>query len=452
MDFAYLRRWKLIATFLLFTQLVTAQINPTSKNHYHDFDFWIGTWEVYKYGTDTLVGLSEIKPILGHTAIEENYQGWNNSFRGTSHNVFNAAKGRWEQYWVDNGGLTLHIKGGLKEGKMVLTNCENENCNKIIWTPLDEGEVRQEWWVSKNNGIDWQVAFDGHYKSSEKTTGVQSTLAHIMQYPNVRDFTISNDGKEAYITIQNLTEERRVICRMEKKYGIWSTPRPASFSGQFKDLEPYFSPDNRRLYFVSNRPNSFEKENYDIYYVERLHRDSSWSQPINLGSPVNTAGNEFYPAVASSGNIYFTCVKAKDKGRDDIYFSAAFDGQYQEPESLDSTINTSGYEFNCYVSPDESYLIFSGYNREDGLGSGDLYISHKKENGTWAEAQNMGPEVNSKYMDYCPFVDIQSRRLYFTSRRTLLNSDPIRTNFKLEREILKYQNGISRIYDVKFKP
>jgi len=398
-----------------------------------------------------MVGLSEIKPILNHRTIEENYQGWQNPYRGTSNNIYNANKKRWEQYWVDNSGLALHIVGGLEDEKMVLSNCENKNCNKIVWTPHSDKTVRQEWLVSSDDGLTWTKVFDGHYRSKAEKSDIRPALAPLSDYPNIRDFTISSDGREAYITVQNPTEEIRTICKIRKSNEIWSKPVPASFSGKHKDLEPYLSPDNLRLYFVSDRPNAFDKENYDIYYVERMHRDSIWSDPVNIGKPINTEGNEFYPAIAKSGNLYFTSVKAKDKGKDDIYFSSFENQKYSTPISLDSTINTAGYEFNSFIAPDESYLIFSGYNRPDGLGSGDMYISYKNENNKWPKAENLSDKINSKYMDYCPFVDGKNGILYFTSRRNQLLKEEIKSNFQLEQEVLKYQNGASRIYQVEFR-
>ncbi|MFT4535105.1 MAG: hypothetical protein ACJA1A_000488 [Saprospiraceae bacterium] len=67
---------------------------------------------MYNSGTKTLAGKSEIKSILGHKAIEENYMSSNGNYRGTSNNIFNAAESRWEQHWVDNTVLTT-LKGGL---------------------------------------------------------------------------------------------------------------------------------------------------------------------------------------------------------------------------------------------------------------------------------------------------------------------------------------------------
>ncbi len=151
--------------FLFLASNITAQekIEETVKGH--QFDFWIGDWNVYKFGTDTIVGVSSIKPILNHTSIEENYQSLPYTYKGRSFNVYNAKKGHWEQFWVDNSGLVLHMLGDFKGNQMTLTDCESQDpCNRIVWTNQNDGTVRQEWTQSKDSGKSWNKVFDGHYK------------------------------------------------------------------------------------------------------------------------------------------------------------------------------------------------------------------------------------------------------------------------------------------------
>jgi len=135
----------------------------------HQFDFWVGDWNVYKYSTDTIVGVSAIKPILNHTTIEESYQALRHKYKGKSLNTYNAKKEQWEQFWVDNSGTRLHLKGRFEKNKMSMSDCEevSETCNRITWTVLNDKTVRQEWEQSKDNGKTWNKVFDGHYKKRE---------------------------------------------------------------------------------------------------------------------------------------------------------------------------------------------------------------------------------------------------------------------------------------------
>ena len=423
-----------------------------SQEENHQFDFWIGDWTVYKYGTDSLVGISHIKPILNHQSIEENYSSTLYPYSGKSYNTYNGKTKQWEQFWVDNSGMRLFLKGSLVDEKMVLTNCELDSiCNKIVWTPLPNKRVRQEWQHSTDKGKTWQKVFDGLYKPIRSNSeNLQEVLSNLKNFPNVRDFTVSTSGNEAYFTAQSPDEEVSVIISVSKQNGLWTTPKLVSFSGKYKDLEPSLSLDNKRLFFVSNRPleaSDEQPKDFDIWYVERNSVKDNWSSPINMGSPINTEADEFYPSLAANGNLYFTSNRNSTNGKDDIFFSQLKDGKYTQPVSLPATINSKGYEFNAFVAPDESYLIFSGYNRKDGLGSGDLYISYNK-NGAWNQAKNLGKEVNSNKMDYCPFVDMNSNTLYFTSKRSHISVEKTTTIEELKNRINQYQNGFSRIYAV----
>ena len=277
----------------------------------------------------------------------------------------------------------------------------------------------------------------------------------ISQFPGVRDVAISPDEKEIYFTVQSYQGELSAIVCVKNIDGTYSKPEMAVFSGRFQDLEPFFSPDGLRLYFVSNRPldaKTAEPKDYDIWYVERTAVNTAWSEPKNMGKPVNTTDNEFYPSVATSGNLYFTCDGAKSKGKDDIFFCKWKNGKYEAPVSMDDSINSVGYEFNAFVAPDESFIIYTCYNREGGLGSGDLYISEKSGD-HWSASQNMGDAINSKQMDYCPFVNTKSGALYFTSKRNTVNTtfDDNQTLDELMKEMNRYENGLSRLYEVNIK-
>ena len=280
-------------------------------------------------------------------------------------------------------------------------------------------------------------------------------LRNILQeFPSVRDLALGVN--EAYFTIQSPLGEVSVIMVSRKIRNKWRKPKVASFSGSYSDLEPFLSDDGKRLYFASNRPlsvDSTSSKDYDLWVVERESPKAKWSPPINLGPPVNTEHNEFYPSISQNGNLFFTSDGPDSKGKDDIYFSLRKDDAFETPISLGDSINSPGYEFNAFIAPDESYLIFTGYNRPDGLGSGDLYISFRESDNTWTRAANLGDKFNSKFMDYCPLVDTKSQTLYFTSRRSDVEfpSAGFTGTEALLQELNKSSNGQSRLYQTHFE-
>lgn len=146
------------------------QQNPCSSNEAHQFDFWLGEWNVYKYGTDTLVGHNLIKPLASGCALLENWNSIDNRSIGNSVNKYNFGTKKWQQMWVDNVGTTLMIEGDYKDSKMMLENEQPNRTgdgtikNRITWFNNNDGTVRQLWQYSKDKGKTWLVAFDGLYK------------------------------------------------------------------------------------------------------------------------------------------------------------------------------------------------------------------------------------------------------------------------------------------------
>lgn len=232
-----------------------------------------------------------------------------------------------------------------------------------------------------------------------------------------RDAALSPSGNEFFYTISSYIHQ--VIVFTKKSANGWTEPQVATFSGVYSDLEPHFSPDGNRLYFASNRPlaEGGETKDFDIWYVDR--KDNGWSEPINIGKPINTEANEFYPSLTNNSTLYWCSIRNDGIGigGEDIYYSTLENGKYKTVKALSDSINTPKDEFNAYVARDESYIIFTSSGWGQGIGSGDLWISFKYANGQWTKARNMGEGINSPSFEFCPFVSDCGKYLFFTSNR-----------------------------------
>ncbi|MBT8280482.1 MAG: PD40 domain-containing protein [Muriicola sp.] len=266
-----------------------------------------------------------------------------------------------------------------------------------------------------------------------------------------RDFAISPDGNEVLFTRGTYTQKIRALVSISKEGARWGEAKILPFSGKYQDIEPFFAPDGSRLYFASNRPvyNDTTRSDYNIWTVERT--EEGWGIPFHLDSIINTKNDEFYPSVSSNGNLYFTATRADGIGREDIFLSTFESGQNQPPIPLDSTVNSKLYEFNAYVDPEESFVIFSSFGREDGYGGGDLYYSEKSPDGSWSPAQNLGPEINSEFLDYCPFVDLKHGNLYFTSDRMDQIPATVNSAEDILNEANRTLNGMGNIYGISLQ-
>ena len=203
---------------------------------------------------------------------------------------------------------------------------------------------------------------------------------------------------------------------------LWSDPKTILSHERYGYNDPFLSPDESRLYFISKMAldGSGDLKDYDIWYVESVK--DGWSSPINAGPNINSDGNEYYISFTKDGTMYFSSnVNAPEerKGSDyDVYYSKFIDGEFQKAVSLGDSINTQAYEADVFVDPEETYIIFCAI-RSDGFGSGDLYISFKNDDGTWTKSVNMGEPVNTKNHELCPFVTLDGKYLFYTSNQDI---------------------------------
>jgi hypothetical protein len=137
-----------------------------ATGHEHEFDFWIGEWEVFGPKGKQL-GVSSITSPLGTGALAEHWRGAG-GFEGRSLNAYDAVRGCWHQTWLDNTGSVLMLDGHLVDGSMVLEGVAPledgaaPQPQRITWTPEDDG-VRQHW-ETRSDDDGWTTLFDGHYR------------------------------------------------------------------------------------------------------------------------------------------------------------------------------------------------------------------------------------------------------------------------------------------------
>lgn len=196
----------------------------------------------------------------------------------------------------------------------------------------------------------------------------------------------------------------------------WSKPKTILTHKQYGYNDPFLSPDENRLYFISRRAldGLGKPKDYDIWYVERI--DNQWSDPLNAGPKINSDGNEYYISFTNDGTMYFSSNKVASNF--DIYSSKFLYGEFQKAIPPSDSINTPAYEADVFIAPDESYIIFCA-TRQDGLGRGDLYISFKNTDGTWSKSINMGERINTKNHELCPFVSNDGKYLFYTSNEDI---------------------------------
>ena len=91
-------------------------------------------------------------------------------------------------------------------------------------------------------------------------------------------------------------------------------------------------------------------------------------------------------------------------------------GASPTPVLVPAPINSEFGIGDTYVSPDESYMVF-GSSRPPSLGSGDLFVSFRRDGGGWSEPAHLGETINTEDTDFCPMVTPDGKYLFFARRR-----------------------------------
>ncbi len=198
------------------------------------------------------------------------------------------------------------------------------------------------------------------------------------RYDNEGGATLTIDNKELFYTICNYKDGGNYyncdICYSRLDFGYWTDIETLSDAVNLPnawDSQPTISSDGKTLYFISDRPGGLG--GYDIYKSER-NDFGEWSKAVNLGPPINSAGNEKSPFIHSdSQTLYFSSDGILGMGGYDIFFSRlGEDGEWSKPTNIGYPINSVDDEVGFFVSTDGKFGYFAS-NKFNGVGGWDLY-------------------------------------------------------------------------------
>jgi hypothetical protein len=233
----------------------------------------------------------------------------------------------------------------------------------------------------------------------------------------------SPDGSEAYWQAQiktNPEEDKKVagIFMSKIENGQWTTPSLASFSiPNNNDDAVAISPDGKKLYFLSTRPDGSGEKNGDekIWCVDKTI--NRWSEPKPLSSIINSMRLIHWGiSVDKDYNLYFgvrPTMDLRDGYNGDIYCSRFINGQYSQPEKLPATVNIPGYKFSPYISPDGNYILFTHIGNKDDYYK--IMVSFLDKNGNWAEAKEVNERIElGKVNMINPYMTPDGKYFFFS--------------------------------------
>ena len=143
------------------------------------------------------------------------------------------------------------------------------------------------------------------------------------------------------------------------------------------ESQPCLSPDKQELYFASRRTGGYGGSDL---YVCKLQDNGKWSAPVNLGPSVNTPADEQCPFIhADNQTLYFTSSYWPGYGDDDLFYvRKQADGNWSQPTNLGYPINTIDREGTLFITADGKTALYAA-ERKDSYGLLDLYSFELKE-------------------------------------------------------------------------
>ncbi len=200
--------------------------------------------------------------------------------------------------------------------------------------------------------------------------------------------------------------------------GKWSLARPlvGNINTPENEGAQNISQDGQLLVFTGcNRPDGLGS--CDIYYS--LQTRQGWSTPQNIGEPINSEFWESQPCLSpDKKDLYFAAKSPYGHGGSDIWVSHRQDnGSWSTPENLGTNINTAGDESCPFIHADNQTLYFTS-NGLPGYGGTDLFVVHKDSTGHWGTPQNLGYPINTKDDEGSICIAADGKTAYYASDRS----------------------------------
>lgn len=193
------------------------------------------------------------------------------------------------------------------------------------------------------------------------------------EYEDVGAACVSSDGNEIYFSASNWSDgfgSCDVYCVIFKD-GKWSRPENIKAINTSEwESQPCISYDGKELYFVRRNRRLATS---DIYVSMRDH-DGTWMKPSKLNHNINTDGNEMAPFIYYDGKtLYFSSDTHPGMGGYDLFVSTRVsDNEWSEPRNMGFPLNSCGDEINIVIANDAQNAYISAV-RDEGYGAYDIY-------------------------------------------------------------------------------
>jgi outer membrane protein OmpA-like peptidoglycan-associated protein len=342
------------------------RVRRQKPDYRYDLDYWIG--QSYQYGKNFDKAIQYYTAYKGQAA-KSNKPGSAMSAEETDRRIVECQNGKEFMAAPQNFSI-------INIGKEVNSEYEdyapvlNEDETQLVFTTRRRDGNMNENVFSDNKP--WEDIFIST-RSGDKWTRAKNIGAPVTTLNHESTTALSRDGNTLLI---NKDENNGDIYVTSRKSGNdpWSVPEPLEgVNSSYSELSASLSTDGSTLYFSSDRPGGLG--GFDIYIATKGKR-GEWTKIKNLGPGINTASDEEGPFIDHDGKIlYFSSKGRKSMGGYDIFKATlvdAKDNKWSEPVNLGYPINTPANDVFFVGTKDGKRGYYSSV-REDGVGYSDIY-------------------------------------------------------------------------------
>lgn len=277
----------------------------------------------------------------------------------------------WNLAYYDHQVLTLKSSQVIQSlpVNFLRSNLGEQFNNRFSnYNPIISGDEKTFAYTTKQKF--YQAIYVSRKKGDNWGTPINITL-DLQVDGNCSTLSLSNDGNELYLFKDDNHDGNIYVTHFTD--GHWTPMKKLNENINTKYYETHasISSDGKKLYFTSNRKGGYG--DLDIYVSERIN-DDNWGPAVNLGPVINTSMNENTPFITTDGStLFFSSEEHNNMGGYDVFYSQLkSDGTWSEPINLGYPINTT--DDDLFYSPvgDGSRLLLSLLDK-DGYGEQDIY-------------------------------------------------------------------------------
>ncbi|MDO4230264.1 MAG: OmpA family protein, partial [Capnocytophaga sp.] len=197
----------------------------------------------------------------------------------------------------------------------------------------------------------------------------------------------TKDGNTVYFTRNNYVDKKigldaentillKILRATKDSKGNWGNVVEMPFnSNTYSVAHPALSPDEKYLYFASNMPGTLGGS--DIFRVEILEK-GGYGKPENLGNIINTSGRESFPFISQDNVLYYSSDGYPGLGGLDIFAVKMHDnGTTSQAINIGTPANSADDDF-CFVIDNDKKIGFLTSNRPGGKGKDDIYSFYER--------------------------------------------------------------------------